>query len=168
MNGDAITRGNAGKPPKKSRWRWLLWWRVDQAELTEQLEGYDRLGLLRSARKLSVVLLTVSAAVTAAAIYADRLGASSYVDALLFVVLSAFVFFAHRWAMIAVMMLWTLEKGSYVYDSLAGAQPNGGGIAAHFLWWTTYMHAFYLAFRVEQERRRNRRTSKRRVEPTFR
>jgi len=143
---------------KKRGWSWFLWWQIDPAELDEQVEKYGRLNLFKSARGQSVLCLAFSVAVTvvlAATAATKTIDSSAYVDAAAFVILAVFIYFGHRWAMLAAMVLWTLEKGFWVVTAITIAAGNvGGGFVMQIVWWALYMHAFYLAFRVEQEKRR--------------
>ena len=139
---------------------WLFWWKISPPELETQVREYYSLGILRSARRLSALLLAVSGAAT---IVYSALSANpeikSLSDALVFfsmalaviglpfVGLAAFIYRGQRWAMVCAMLYWTLEKGFQVYEHPKYAV----GI---LIWWTTYMHAFYTASRVEQERRK--------------
>ncbi len=139
----------------KTKWQWVLWWRVDEDDLDDQVIRYDTLGWFEAARKLSVVCLLFSIAVTIVFALFGAITADSYVDIALMVVLAAFIYRGHRWAMIAAMVLWTVEKiliGTTGIGTLK--PPNGGALVVSLFWWAAYMHAFYLAFRVEQERRK--------------
>jgi hypothetical protein len=64
----------------------------------------------------------------------------SYVDAVLFGVLALFIYLGHRWAMIAAMVLWILEKGFLIVLSITANVPNGGSAAMQILWWCVFMH----------------------------
>jgi hypothetical protein len=135
--------------------KWLLWWMIDEDELDEQVAEYRDLPIYVAARGLSLLLLLFSAAMTAAVIFFGLLEPIGYVDAALMTVLGLFIYFGHRWAMILTMVVWTIEKGMLIVEPL-----QGGGtpmnLVVQMFWWAIYMHAFYLAFRVEQERRKRR------------
>lgn len=147
--------GDFRTKPTGNKSFWLLWWRVDDDELQAQAAQYDMLGWFQSGRKLSVVLLLASTAATLIAALFGAGGAASYIEAGLLAVLAACIYRGHRWAMIAAMLLWTLEKGFSVVARLATGGPVGAVMSIiPLLWWAVFMHAFYLAFRVEQERRR--------------
>jgi hypothetical protein len=142
----------SGKKPRTTAWNWLLWWQIGPAELKRQVADYRKISF-GSARILSAVLLTVSAALTALFVVIGVTKPTGLVDTVLFLVLAAFVALGHRWAMIAAMVLWTIEK------AVLTVSPNLNGLHSfpitQILWWCAYMHAFYLAFRVEQERRKS-------------
>jgi hypothetical protein len=134
------------KHSEKIRYHWVLWWKIEPDELRKQVSEYDSVGIIKSARGLSAVLLALSAIATIIFVCVGWADAWSLLDAVLFVGLGAFIYRGHRWAMICAMVLWTLEKAYGLY-----AKPEYAVISA--VWWTTYMQAFYLAYRVENAKR---------------
>jgi len=145
------------KGKKKSRGHWLLWWKVDQVELDKQVSQYDSLGILHSARGMSVLCLAFSSAITLVLVAVSSFGidSSAYVDVTLFAFLALFIYLGHRWAMIAAMIFWTLEKGLIIVQGLGPVHTSAGIALGQLLWWSIYMHAFYFALRVEQQKRKN-------------
>ncbi|MGC2173097.1 MAG: hypothetical protein WA555_15965 [Candidatus Sulfotelmatobacter sp.] len=134
------------KHSQKIRYHWLLWWRIEPDELQRQVREYDSLGMIKSARGLSAVLLALSAIVTIIFVCVGWIDAWSLSDAVLFVGLGVFVYRGHRWAMVCVMVFWTLEKAYGFY-----AKPEYAVMSV--IWWTVYMQAFYMAYRVENAKR---------------
>ncbi len=134
------------KHSQKTRYHWLLWWKIEPEELQRQVREYDSLGVIKSARKLSTVLLTLSATATVIFVCLGWTGPLSLVDAVLFVGLGASIFRGHRWAMICAMVFWTLEKAHGLY-----VKPQYAVMSV--MWWTIYMQAFYMAYRVENAKR---------------
>jgi hypothetical protein len=65
---------------------------------------------------------------------------------------AVFIYRGHKWAMIGAMIFWTIEKLVQISSALQSPHPNSAVMAV--VWWTLYMHAFYLAFRTERERAR--------------
>lgn len=141
---------NRTRPQSKAVW--ILWWRVDHDELQDQVEKYDTLGWFESGRKLSVVCLLFSVAVSVLLTAIKVIPKEAYAEAALFLILAVFIYLGHRWAMIAAMVVWTIEKASTAITGF-GAIGIGPNILVSLLWWAAFMHAFYLAFRVEQQRR---------------
>ena len=141
---------------RSKKWEWLFWWRISPDELQEQVAQYDTLGWFRSGRKISALLLVFSSVLTVLFATTGVLGSSStigaYSEAAIFLVLAIFNYRGHRWAFLCAMMLWTLEKGISILDGFS-APTHAGTIISQVIWWGAYMHAFYLAFRVEQRRR---------------
>jgi uncharacterized membrane protein len=148
-----MPEGDAAR--RKLNWDWLLWWRIDQAELDKQVTEYDDLSFLQSMRGISVVCLAVSLSITAALAGFGALGldASAYIDSAIMAVLALFIYFGHRWANISAMVLWTAEKVLTLVDGLGPTHVGSGLFFGQFLWWAAYMHAFYFSFRIEQKRR---------------
>jgi uncharacterized membrane protein len=138
----------------RSKAQWILWWRVDQEEIRDQVDKYDTMGWFESARKLSVMCLLLSLAVTIVMTALGVTAPTAYIDGALFAILAAFIFRGRRWAMIAAMALWTFEKLATAIAGLGTIKVTGFSAVFSLLWWAAYMHAFYLAFRVEQARRK--------------
>lgn len=129
-----------------ARYHWLLWWKIEPVELQTQVQGYDSLSVIKSARGLSAILLALSAIVTTIFVCVGWTNAASLVDSALFLALGVFIFRGHRWAMICAMGFWTLETAYGLY-----ARPQYAVMS--IIWWTVYMQAFYMAYRVEKEKR---------------
>ena len=129
---------------------WLLWWRPDNEKVEWQAKNYARLEFFDSFKALSLVLILASVLLSAVGLL--RADASAAIVAaaglILFVVLSIFVYAGHRWAMIATMILWTLQKGLQFI-----AQPLS--ILIGIFWWAVVMHAIYSALAVENLRRKS-------------
>jgi hypothetical protein len=141
--------------PKKKGGNWLLWWKIDQAELDRQVSQYGSLGFIHSARGMSVLCLVLSCTITACAAFFGAFGMDStaYFDVALFAVLALFIYLGHRWAMLGAMALWTLEKVLIIAQGLGPTHQVSGMAFGQILWWALYMHPFYFAFRIEQRRR---------------
>jgi uncharacterized RDD family membrane protein YckC len=149
----AYTFKKGNKKAIKHSSHWFFWWRIDPDELQKQVAEYKTLKSYQSARGISFWCLILSCLVTAGLIITRVFGSDAWVDCVLMMLIAAFVYRGHRWAMIAAMLLWTLEKLDLTFTSL------GHGIhvwpIGQIIWWAVYMHAFYLALRVENERKRN-------------
>src|SRR5579864_2533681 len=146
-----------GRPTKKKNTsgNWLLWWQIDPAELEPQVEKYDQLNIHQSARGIALLLFVASAVLTALVIELSSHDRWGYLDAGVFLGLGAFIYFGHRWAMILSMILWTGEKAMQLVSMFqTGHFANPIGI---LIFWGVFMHAMYLAFRVEQSRRQGGR-----------
>jgi hypothetical protein len=153
----------------KSRWRrelgWLVWWYIDPVELYKQASQYDTIPFMRSARGMAVLCLLFSCVVGLILAYLKLIALDELAfDCAVFVVLAIFIYRGHRWAILAAMGLWTYEQGLAVYNAVVGGVVVGG-VRVHLnpvmqiIWWCIYMHCFYLAFRVEQQRRLARKTA---------
>ena len=142
-------------PPKQKRsaFSYLAWWQINPHEVQKQMSEYATLKLWQSARGISVLLCLFSVTVT---LLLSRLLGLSFSDAILeaavWLALAAFMYRGHRWAFVAGMALWTLEKGYLLFRPASGGA--GAAPIVQIIWWAVYMNAFYLAFTVERQRAR--------------
>ncbi|HEX6976846.1 MAG TPA: zinc-ribbon domain-containing protein [Patescibacteria group bacterium] len=128
----------------KSILEWLLWWQVGKDELNKQTREYETLKITQSAKGQSFLLNIFSATITLLFILVGSTDAWNLLDVFILLILGFFIFKGHRWAMVAAMVVWTLEKLISLIDG------NGGILA--ILWWAIYMHAYYVAYKVENMR----------------
>ena len=141
-----IVRPEAPKEKRRNHWlRWLLWWKIEPEELQKNIVEYDTLRIYQSARGTSFLLLLFSVAVTIIGICVGLSNAWTLVDAIVGFGLAVFIYRGHRWAMLLAMVYWTLEKAGQFY-------LHADNYLLVIVWWTAYMHAFYLSFIVEQKR----------------
>jgi hypothetical protein len=129
---------------------WIWWWQTDPAEIQKQVAEYGQ-GWVR-ARHVAAYCLTFSVALTAAFIYTGLMSPDGWPDAIVAAALAVFVFLGHRWAMVGAMLWWTFEKGFGIVNH----PPQGSSVIPQLIWWAAFMHAFWVAFQVEQERRKPR------------
>ena len=107
------TNSNSNSKKKTRSYSWIiLWWRIDQEALTNQVQDYKNLKFYQSARGQSVLLLILSAIINIIFIRFFHTSASTLFDISIFLVLAFFIYKGHKWAMIAAMLLWTIEKVS--------------------------------------------------------
>lgn len=133
---------------KRSGANWLLWWKTDPEELARQAVGYHSLALFKTARGVALGCILFAIAVTGILVFFGIVDWDALIDVVLWIVLAPFIWLGHRWAMIAAMIFWTLEK---ILGIVTGPPAS---IVVQIAWWCFFMHAFYVAFRVEQERRK--------------
>lgn len=134
----------------------FLWWRIGEDELREQVEGYDSLKFFESARGISVLFILLAILVTVIFVLVGYASTDAYFDVIIFAILGFFIALGHRWAMLVMMGVWTLEKAYPVIIAIQ-TDTNTGTVVIQFFWWAFYMHTFYLAFKVEQNRLRNKK-----------
>lgn len=150
------------KPVKKANFDlgWILWWQVDEksAEFQTQVKAYKTLKPWESYREVSFILLILSGVLTTVLVLLsseDPTAMYSFIDVAVLLVIGFFIYKGHRWAMIAAMVLWTYEKGFSLYSQLQDPTSAGSFVVTTLIWWTVYMHTFYLAYCVEQARRKS-------------
>lgn len=137
---------------EKPKQHWLLWWVIDPAELNTEITKYPSRSIFKTARGVSAACLLLSVVITLGLAALKMIPADAIFDAVISLVLALFVYLGHRWAMLAAMAWWTLEKVTSLFGGLSIA--TGGLVVTQVIWWCVYMHAFWLAFRVEQARRK--------------
>jgi uncharacterized membrane protein len=126
---------------------WLLWWRVSDEEIESQVRNYHALTMFQSARGLSMVLLLAAALVMSFVIFFGASDAIGYIDVGIFAILAVLIYEGYRWAILAAMIAWTIEK------LLSVLSPSGVMmVVLAVVWWTVYMRVFYLALCTERRR----------------
>ena len=121
-------------------------WTFDKESLNYQVANYDTLTITKSARGEATLLVMFSVGLTIVLglfnviPLADAIG-----SAIIYLPLAFFIYRGHRWAMIGVMILWTLDK----FLQISQSQSAGGII----IWWLIFMPVYYKAYQVEQARK---------------
>jgi hypothetical protein len=124
-------------------------WKVSNEELNNQVENYSSLKATQSYRGISAILIVASMMLTGLlAKFGVVSYAGFYIDLCIYLPLAFFVYKGHRWAIIAIMILWTYEKGYQLFNS------NGSSPIIAIIWWSIFMAYFYNAFKVERMRRK--------------
>lgn len=140
---------------KSSFLSWLLWWQIDESELKSQVDNYYSLGLTKSARGVSTLLLLLSSVATFGFVYFFALDSSALLDVFIYLFLAVFIYKGFRWFMVAAMVIWTFEK----FYMLVDQSGVGGNPIIAIIWWAVYLHYFWLAFKVEQVRKKSQKNS---------
>ncbi|MCK4524852.1 MAG: zinc ribbon domain-containing protein [Candidatus Andersenbacteria bacterium] len=130
---------------KKSKSSWF--WKIDKEDLKNQVENYDKLKITQSYRGVSVlivvVLLGLSLLLGFFGVYANI--EETLYGLIIYVPILIFVYRGHRWAIIALMILWTFEKW-YQLIEVGSIMP--------LIWWIIIIPYFYKALKIENERRK--------------
>jgi hypothetical protein len=103
--------------------------------------------MLESWRGRSLLAFVASAVVSTAILFMAHDDPLGLLDVGLFLILGALIYFGQRWASMAAMILWTLEK-----ILIAVGQPSS--VVVGIFWWAAYMHIFLMAWKVEGARRK--------------
>jgi hypothetical protein len=143
-----VSQTQAPEPEKKSAFSTFLWWKVSEAELEKQIDGYSTLGVRQSARGASLCLCLLSVTITV--LFGRMLGFSAGIvgfEVVLWLSLGFSMYGGQRWAFGLAMAFWTLEKGLALFGA------TGGAPVVQLIWWAIYMKAFYLGYQVETRRR---------------
>jgi ribosomal protein S27AE len=141
------TKSDTKLKKKNNTLGWLLWWKIDKEEIERQIKGYKTFKVTESARGQSTLLLLFSVILTVGLVLFANYDSASLFDAGLMLIIAFFVYRGHRWAMIGALLYWTFAKSYAIYTTV---NTNGSGnILLDIVWWVLYMHVFYLAYKVE-------------------
>lgn len=136
--------------PKRSFLSGLAWWREDPVEIQRQVTEYKSLKLWQSARGISLLFCAFSVVVTVLLRNAIGLSVGTVIfEVVIWGSLGLLMLRGQKWAFMAGVVLWTLEKGVALVDGFS----SGGAPIVQVIWWAAYLNAFMLGFRVEKARR---------------
>ena len=131
--------------------QWLLWWKLNPEDLKIQVDNYQLLKITQSYRGVACMLLLFSVALTTFLVMINSVDTSALLDAAVLLMFAFFIYKGYKWAILGAMLLWTYEKGYQLIQSTT----NQSSPIIPIIWWSTYMAAFYAAFKVEQLRSKN-------------
>ncbi len=146
INPDKNVNAKSKKKKPSLNYNGLFWWKLNDAEVKNQVDNYNLLKITQSYRGISALLLLVSVILTFLFIGLGAMQISAGADAVVALVLAYFVYKGHSWAMISAMVYWSFEKGYQL-------SQNPSSSLGIIIWWTLYMGAFWGAFKVERLRR---------------
>jgi len=134
------------KKKKTSGWSWKL----SPDELREQVEEYKTLKLTQSYRGISILLLSALLLLGFILSYFGQYTSMEdmFLSLIIYIPIFIFVYKGHRWAIIALLILWTIEKGYTLYL----ATESGGFILSSVIWWLIVTPYIYKALLVENAR----------------
>lgn len=129
----------------------LLDWKLKGSALNEQIINYHALQPWKSYRKLSTILYIGSSLITF--LLAEFIGLSR-IEVIIIVALSLFLgvfaYFGNRWALILMIIFWTLDKGITIAQGFIGP---GSWIGVFFIW-AIFVSIFLKALQIENVRRK--------------
>lgn len=121
-------------------------------ELKRQVENYDTLGITQSARG-QVVL--VFGGLYALSIVLSFFGIIALGDLMwsliIYIPILFFVYKGHKWAMIALMILWIIEK---VYTAYLTVENQSGSVWGSIIWLIIGISVIAKALKVENARQK--------------
>ena len=142
--------------------RWLLWWKIDPAELERQVEGYEKVHRLATAQGFGYLLAVMAAAQAA---YGAGLAFSPGTAALFPVAwfqagvalslaaLGGFLLRGSRAAAIGLMVVYSIQT-VFIANCALQTEPAASFLLLSLAGWSIFMRVFYLSLRVERERTR--------------
>jgi hypothetical protein len=123
-------------------------WKITDDDLKNQVENYDTLKITQSYRGQSVLFFSTLLAIsTIGSFFVEYISTEEMVGTLIiYVPILIFSYRGHRWAIIAFMILWTIDKVAQFI--------NGESSFLIAILWMLIMPLFYKALKVENERRK--------------
>lgn len=134
---------------KKSAGNIFLWWEIDPEDFNVQISQYETLSTFKAVRKISALLLLLSAVITAGFVFGKLAPPASLLDSAILLILAPFAYNGQKWALFTAMVYWTLTKAFFVFNTPTFA-------FVHILWWCAYMKAFFTAYVVERKKTINK------------
>lgn len=135
-----------GQTQKQNFFSKLLFWKLDESELEIQISQYDSLKTTKSWRKFASILTVAAIILTFAGSLAGLLDvAAAVISGIIYAPFAYLIWKGKKWAMIAMMILWTLEKAGSVVDRPAS-------IVIVLFWWDFFMRYYWGAYQVEKRR----------------
>ncbi len=126
----------------------LFSWKISDAEMKNQVENYKNLKITESYRGISTLLIIGSIVLTLIlAVFHVVVFSDAIFGLIIYLPIAFFVWKGHRWAMIAIMILWTFEKGYQIYSGVSTP-------IVPIIWWALFMGYFVNSFKVELARRK--------------
>lgn len=122
----------------------FAFWKIDPEEFKEQIEKYDKLPFSKSSHKICAAIFVVCGSLTAIATYFDLLHSFSFIDAVIMVGLSWFMYDGKKWSFMAGMIFWTFAK---IQMLATGANP-----ATQVIFWFIFMKPLFLSYKVAKAR----------------
>lgn len=124
--------------------------RIEKEKAFEnQIENYNNLGIMKSSRGQAVLAIMAISVISLLLAFFNVVTMSDVLFGLIiYIPLAYFIYKGHRWAIIGVMIMWTLDKG-YQLISL-----EGKNLWSTVIWWVIIFMPLYEALRVENERRK--------------
>lgn len=124
-------------------------WKISDKDLNTQVKNYNTLKITESYRGIAALLILGSMILTVILAKFGVVEYSAVYSAIIYLPIAFFIWKGHRWAIITMMILWTLEKGYQLYTSAGVTSP-----IVPIIWWSIFMFYFYNAFKVELARRK--------------
>ncbi len=122
-------------------------WKVSEEDMKTQVNNYKSLKITESYRGISALLVLGSMVLTVLLAKFNVISYDAVYGSIIYVPLAYFIYKGHKWALIAIMILWTLEKGYQLYT-------GGTSVIVPIIWWAIFMGYFVNAFKVELARKK--------------
>jgi len=121
-------------------------WSISEKDLKEQVENYHSLSISESSRGKTVLVFSgLFVLVAGVSFFAGSLEDTLW-SLVVYIPLLVFVHRGSRWAVILLIITWTLDQGYALY--------SGGGYMI-IVWWLIITPVFYHALQVENARKKD-------------
>ena len=136
----------ATKKEKTTSWSW----KMSPEELKEQVENYDTLKITQSYRGVSVLIVSALWLLGLLLAFFGEYSSMGdmFLSLVIYVPLLFFVYKGHKWAIVSLLALYTLEKAYTLYLSV----ETGGFVLSSIIWWLIVAPYIYKALLVENAR----------------
>src|SRR5213592_3091779 len=102
----------------------LAWWSIDKAELEEQVNKYKLLGMTKSVRKISFLMILGLVLLNLIFVEKHIVVTEAYYLTAAYFSLALLIYKGFKFAMVITMVLWTLDKGFSLYQTAKIATEN--------------------------------------------
>lgn len=121
-------------------------------ELKRQVDKYYSLPITQSARGQVVLVFAGLYALSIILSFFSLIELSDVLWSLIiYIPILIFVYKGHRWSMITLMILWTIEK---MYTAYLTIENQGGSVMGSIIWLIIGLSVIYRALKIENERRK--------------
>lgn len=130
-------------------------WKMSDEELQNQVDNYDTLKITESYKGISTIILLAILALSLILGFFNVIPVEDVLYSLIiYIPIIFFVYRGHRWAIISIMILWTIEKAITLF---------AGGSVLSIFWWAIVIPYFYKALKVENERKKIEKISSNKI-----
>lgn len=124
-------------------------WKIDPDELKNQVDNYNTLPVWRSYRKQIVLVMLFLLGISFLVIHyaGDQVGGLTISDfiygLIIYLPVLFFVYRGHRWAMVTLIIIWTIEKVFTIVLS------GGSGVVGSLFYWYIVVGFLLKAIQIE-------------------
>ena len=130
----------------------LFKWKMDEEELKYQAQNYNVLSFGKSIRSGAVILLILSIIINLILIIIGWLPIDIWLDILIILFLTFFIYKGKKWAMIIAMIYWTIAKGLQLIGLFTIETFDIINVVMVLFWWAIISKALWQAYQVERLR----------------
>lgn len=142
-------------------------WNIKDDDLADQINNYH-VGKYWSYRKITALLLVLLLVVNVllyiffASVSVDAI----FIMSLIYLPLAYFAYKGKKWAILSIIIVWTLDKGGQIGSLIINSDANSDGSGAFWIiiiWYALFMKVFWRAYQVEERRMSLHKSSEQQV-----